>query len=355
MAKIFWSILFLTFVLPLKTVDAQERPFVIAIHGGSGTIARNSMTPEREREYRATLSQSLTAGRAVLSRGGSSLDAVVAAITVMEDSPLFNAGKGAVFTSEGKNELDASIMDGATTKAGAVAGVRRVKNPILAARAVMEKSRHVLFAGEGADAFAQAQGLETVPESYFHTDFRWQQLQRAKERDRIQLDHTPTPQPTTPQPPTTGGVPERRSMLVEDMNYGTVGAVAIDARGNLAAATSTGGLTNKLPGRIGDSPLIGAGTYAENGVVAVSATGSGEMFIRTLASYDIAARMRHAGEPAQNAAEATLERIRKIEGRGGVVFVDGAGEPGFAFTTEGMYRGYAKGAAEPVVKIYKDE
>ena len=350
MTGVIWKSLFLTLALPLQTVDAQEPPLVIAIHGGSGTIPRNSMTPEREGEYRATLTQSLKAGQAVLSRGGTSLDAVVAAISVMEDSPLFNAGKGAVFTSEGKNEMDASIMDGATTKAGAVAGVRRVKHPILAARAVMEKSRHVLFAGEGADAFAQAQGIETVPESYFYTDFRWQQLQQAKQRDQIQLDHTPTPQP-----PTTGSVPERRSMLVEDMKFGTVGAVAVDARGNLAAATSTGGLTNKMPGRIGDSPLIGAGTYAENGVVAVSATGSGEMFMRTLASYDIAARMRYAREPAQKAAEATLERVRKIDGSGGVVFVDGAGEPGFAFTTEGMYRGYAKGTAEPVVKIYKDE
>lgn len=314
--------------------NAQDQAFAIAIHGGAGTIPRRSMTPEREREYRAVLTESLKAGQAVLARGGSSLDAVTSAVMVMEDSPLFNAGKGACFTSEGRTELDASIMDGASLAAGAVAGLRRIRNPIVAARAVMEQSPHVLFAGEGADAFAAAQGLETVPETYFHTEERWRQLQHAKERNQIQLDH---------------------SLPDEERKFGTVGAVAIDGRRNLAAATSTGGMTNKLPGRVGDSPIIGAGTYAENGVVAASGTGSGEMFIRTSGAYDIAARIRYAGVPAQQAAEATLETIRRLDGRGGFVFVDGAGEPGFAFTTEGMYRGFARGDAKPVVKIYQDE
>lgn len=325
------------------TADIHDHPFAIAIHGGAGTIPRHSMTSERERDYRDVLSRSLKAGQAVLAGGGASLDAVIAAVMVMEDSPLFNAGKGACFTSEGRTELDAAIMDGASTAAGAVANIRRVKNPILAARAVMEKSPHVLFAGEGADAFAAAQGLETVPEDYFHTDERWRQLQQAKTRNQIQLDHSLPDEALEP------------SVGESDRKFGTVGAVAIDRRGDLAAATSTGGMTNKLPGRIGDSPLIGAGTYAENGVVAVSATGSGEMFIRTSGSYDIAARIRYAGQGAQVAAEATLESIRRIEGRGGFVFIDRAGKPGFAFTTEGMYRGFAKGAAEPLVKIYKDE
>ncbi len=325
-------------------VDAHDRPFAIAIHGGAGTIPRRSMTPEREREYRAVLVRSLEAGQAVLARGGSSLDAVTAAVRVMEDEPLFNAGKGACFTNDGRNELDASIMDGGSLAAGAVAGVRRVKNPILAARAVMERSPHVLFAAEGADAFAAAQGLETVPESYFHTDHRWEQLQHAKARNQIQLDHT-----------LPDAAPDLGPAVEDDRKYGTVGAVAMDMRGDLAAATSTGGMTNKLPGRVGDSPLIGAGTYAANGVVAASGTGAGEMFIRASGAYDIAARIRYAGEGAHAAAEATLESIRRIGGRGGFVFIDGAGEPGFAFTTEGMYRGFAKGAAEPVVRIYKDE
>jgi len=314
--------------------DPRDRSFAIAIHGGAGTIPRQSMTPEREWDYRLVLVQSLKAGQGVLAQGGSSLEAVTAAVMVMEDSPLFNAGKGACFTSEGRTELDASIMDGASLGAGAVAGLRRIKNPILAARAVMEQSPHVLFAGEGADAFAAAQGLETVPETYFHTEERRRQLQRAQAQNRIVLDH---------------------SLPDEDRKFGTVGAVAIDIHGNLAAATSTGGMTNKMPGRVGDSPLIGAGTYAQNGVVAASGTGSGEMFIRTGGAYDIAARIKYAGTPAQEAVEATLESIRRIEGRGGFVFIDGAGEPGFAFTTEGMYRGFARGGAEPVVKIYQDE
>lgn len=318
---------------------------VIAIHGGSGTIPRGSLAPEAEAAYRAVLTEATKAGQDVLAGGGSALDAVVAAVRVMEDSPLFNAGKGAVFTSEGKNEMDASIMDGRDGKAGAVAGVRRIRNPIEAARAVMEKSRHVLFAGEGADAFAMAQKLETAPESYFATPHRLKQLEDARKRQQIQLDHTPAPAPdkkTEAEPDT-------------DSKFGTVGAVARDSRGNLAAATSTGGLTNKMPGRIGDSPLIGAGTYAENNVIAVSATGSGEMFIRTVASHDIAAQVKYAKLTVKTAADATLDRIAAMSGRGGFVIVAADGNVTFAFNTEGMYRASATGTAAPIVKIFKDE
>ena len=244
---------------------------IIAIHGGSGTIPRGSITPEMEAGYRRVLTESILAGEAVLKQGGTALDAVVAAVRVMEDSPLFNAGKGSVLTSEGRVEMDASIMDGAGTRAGAVAGVRSIKNPILAARAVMEKSRHVMFTGEGAEAFAIGQGLETMPPGYFIIPRRIKQLEDARKRQSLDLDHTPSA-PASPQKKTD-------AELDPDSKFGTVGAVALDSHGNLAAATTTGGMTNKMPGRIGDSPIIGAGTYAENGVVAVSATGSGEMFI----------------------------------------------------------------------------
>ncbi len=331
---------------------AQAVEPVIAIHGGSGTIPRGTLTPELEAEYRAAMLEAVTAGQKILVGGGTALDAVVAAVKVMEDSPLFNAGKGAVFTSEAKNEMDASIMDGNGTKAGAVAGVRRVKNPITAARAVMEKSRHVLFAGEGADAFAVAQKLEIVPEVYFATDRRLKQLEEAKKRQQIQLDHTPSPPPAAP-----GPASDKKTQAEPDIDskYGTVGAVARDSKGNLAAATSTGGLTNKAPGRIGDSPLIGAGTYAENGVAAISATGSGEMFMRSVGSYDIAAQMKYGKLAPQAAADATLVRVRAMGGNGGFIVVDAGGGVTFSFNTNGMYRASITGMQAPVVKIYKDE
>ncbi len=320
---------------------AQTIQPVIVIHGGSGTIPRGSLTQELEAQFRATLLEAVKAGQVVLTSGGTSENAVVAAIRLMEDSPLFNAGKGAVFTSEGKNEMDASIMDGNSSRAGAVSGVRRVKNPIEAARAVMNKSKHVLFAGEGADAFAKAQGLEIVEESYFATPHRLKQLEDAKKRDQIQLDHTPSP--------------DKKTSLDIDSKFGTVGAVALDSFGNLAAATSTGGLTNKMPGRIGDSPIIGAGTYAENGVAAISSTGSGEMFIRSVAAYDIAAQIKYAKLAPKEAADATLAHIKAIKGNGGFIIVDASGGVTFAFSTDGMYRASAKGGEVPVVKIFKDE
>lgn len=317
---------------------AQDKPFAIAIHGGSGTITRATLTPEREAAHRAVLTEALEAGRSVLAAGGPSLDAVVAAVKVMEDSPLFNAGRGAVFTNEGANEMDASIMDGKGRRAGAVAGVTVVKNPIEAARAVMDKSRHVLLAGPGADRFAKAQGLAIVDPAWFRTEERWQQLQRAKERDRVPVDHD---------------APKQSGTFADHEKFGTVGAVALDQAGNLAAATSTGGLTNKRFGRVGDSPIVGAGTWAENESVAVSATGTGEMFIRTVAAFDIAALVKYKGLTAQKAADEALEKVRAIGGRGGVIVLDRSGNAVFSFTTEGMYRGFARGAEKPEILIYR--
>jgi L-asparaginase / beta-aspartyl-peptidase len=320
------------------SATAQDKPFAIAIHGGSGTITRATLTPEREAAYRAVLTEALEAGRKVLAANGTSLDAVVAAVKIMEDSPLFNAGKGAVFTHEGTNEMDASIMDGNGRRAGAVAGVTVVRNPIEAARAVMDKSRHVMMAGKGAELFAKDQGLAIVDPKYFWTQERWDQLQKAKERDRIPLDHD---------------APKKTSALEEDEKFGTVGAVALDKTGNLAAATSTGGLNNKRFGRVGDSPIVGAGTWAENESVAVSATGTGEMFIRGVAAYDIAARVKYKGATAQQAADDALATVKALGGRGGVIVLDRTGNAVFSFTTEGMYRGLAKGDAKPEVLIYR--
>ncbi len=331
---------------------AQDKPFAIAIHGGAGTITRASMTPGREAAYRAALVEALEAGRRVLAANGTSLDAVVAAVKVMEDSPLFNAGRGAVFTHEGTNEMDASIMDGNGRRAGAVAGVTVVRNPIDAARAVMDKSRHVLLAGKGAELFAKEQGLAIVEPTYFWTQERWDQLQKAKERDRIPLDHDAP----------AADAAKKAAAVAEDEKYGTVGAVALDRAGNLAAATSTGGLTNKRFGRIGDSPIVGGGTWAENESVAVSATGTGEMFIRGVAAYDIAARVKYPGAKPHPAADEAREEGRKPGGRGGgrklgggggVIGLDRSGQAVFSFTAEGMYRGIAKGDAKPEVQIYR--
>jgi L-asparaginase / beta-aspartyl-peptidase len=268
-----------------SAASAGEAPVAIVIHGGAGTITRDAMTPEREREYTDRLTEALQAGHHILAGGGSSLDAVVAAINVMEDSPLFNAGRGAVFTAEGTNELDASIMEGATLNAGAVAGVKRVKNPINLARLVMEESPHVLMAREGAEHFGEQHRVEMVDPSYFHTDHRWEALQRALQRDEISLSEDE--------------VEVMQAEHPDDFKLGTVGAVALDAQGNLAAGTSTGGMTAKRFGRIGDSPIIGAGTYAENESCAVSATGHGEYFIRAAVAYDICARMKYLGETLQ--------------------------------------------------------
>jgi len=290
---------------------------VLVIHGGAGVI-RKDLTPEKEKAVRADLESALHAGHAVLQKGGSSLDAVTQAILVLEDSPRFNAGKGAVFTHEGRNELDAAIMDGATLRAGAVAGVQRVKNPVLLARAVMEHSPHVMLAGDGAEAFARTAGIELVDPSYFRTEERWQQLQEALEADRERHASSPG----------------------RAIHYGTVGAVALDSAGHLAAATSTGGMTDKRWGRVGDSPIIGAGTYA-NAHCAVSATGWGEFYIRTVAAHDICARVEYAKEPiAQAAKDVVMGAVPKLGGDGGVIALDAHGNFATPFNTDGMYRGW---------------
>lgn len=299
----------------------------IAIHGGAGVITRSSMSDEDEQSYRAELGRALDAGYAVLDSGGSSLDAVTAAVRILEDSPLFNAGKGAVFNHEGINELDASIMDGRTLQAGAVAGVRHVRNPIDLARLVMDRSPHVLLSGAGAEEFALEQGIALVPRDYFHTDRRWEQLEKARSGER----HS----------------------AAEIGYFGTVGAVALDRAGNLAAATSTGGMTNKRWGRVGDSPLIGAGNYADNASCAVSATGSGEYFIRTVLSHEISSLMKYRGLSAEEAArEAVHGTLKRIGGKGGVIVVDREGNIALDFNTEGMFRGARDSKGRRDILIY---
>ena len=307
-----------------NTARVNTSPIRLVIHGGAGTITRSKLTVELEQAYTQVLEQSLTAGYAVLAAGGSSIDAVIAAIVVMEDSPLFNAGKGAVFSNAGRNELDASIMDGSTRMAGAVAAVTTIRNPIRAAHAVMTKSAHVMLIGQGADAFAAEKGLEIVDPSYFYTQFRWNQLQKAIAEERVLRDHDVDPD--TPQPD-------------RDEKRGTVGAVALDRQGNLAAGTSTGGLTNKRFGRVGDSAVIGAGTYADNRSVAVSGTGTGEMFIRTAAAFNTAAQIRLQRIPITEAADNTLAEIAAIGGDGGLIVLDAKGDYAMRFNTRGMYRG----------------
>ena len=314
----------------------------IVIHGGAGVIRRESLAPEKEAEYRAKLTEALQAGHAVLARGGTSLDAVGAAIRILEDSPLFNAGKGAVFSHDGRNELDASIMDGQTRKAGAVAGLHHVKNPIELARKVMEKSPHVMMVGEGAEAFAKEQGIELVPAGYFRTEERWEQLQKALEKEKASQG----------QPPSSLG-PDRDSATGEE-KFGTVGAVALDQAGNLAAGTSTGGMTNKRYGRVGDSPIIGAGTYA-NARCAVSATGHGEYFIRYAVAHDICARMEYSGLPLQDAASTVvMEVLVKAGGEGGIIAMDAQGHVAMPFNSPGMYRGYMGEDGTPHVAIFQE-
>jgi L-asparaginase / beta-aspartyl-peptidase len=326
--------------------QAQEKgKYTLVIHGGAGTIRKSSMTPELEKAYMAALEQSLQAGNAILAAGGTALDAVVAAVKILEDNPLFNAGKGAVFTNEGKNELDAAIMDGSNLKAGAVAGITTVKNPITAARAVMEKSEHVMMAGAGAEKFAQKQGCEVVPPSYFYTEARWRGLQNAKKEDstKSQLDHTVPKAQLLKQPSN------------KDYKYGTVGAVAVDQMGNMAAATSTGGMTNKKYGRIGDAPIIGSGTYADNTTCAISCTGWGEYFIRLVMAKSIADRIEFAKMNLTDACnDLVMKKLPALGGDGGLIAVDKYGNVAMPFCTEGMYRGYIKSTGEKVIKIYKE-
>jgi len=303
--------------------------FAIAIHGGAGTISPDKITPEIERDLRAGLEESLEAGHAILRNGGSSLDAVVAAVRVLEDDPLFNAGRGAVFTSAGTHEMDAAVMEGKTLAAGAVGCVKRIKNPILLARAVMENSPHILFVDEGAEAFAREMGLEFADPNYFHTDQRWQALERIRQAQA------------------------KAGELSDQDRHGTVGAVALDQSGNLAAATSTGGYTNKRPGRIGDTPLVGAGTYANNRTCAVSATGDGEFFIRAVAAHDVSALMEYRGLKLADAARAVIDKVGDLGGTGGLIAIDREGNIALPFHTTGMYRGSVDVAGKRFVGIYK--
>lgn len=304
----------------------QTHGWSIAIHGGAGTMTRDSMSEAQQAEHEAALAAALDPGSAVLARGGSALDAVEAAVVVLEDDPRFNAGRGAVFTYNGTNELDASIMDGRDRSAGAVTGVTHVRNPVRLARAVMEKSPHVFLSREGAEEFAREQGVEIVDPDWFATPERWRQLQELKAKSLGWFD--------------------------VDLKYGTVGAVAVDSEGHLAAATSTGGLTGKRWGRIGDSPVIGAGNYADDRGCAVSATGAGEFFIREGVAHAICARMRLLGESAQTAAETVIGEVGALGGDGGVIVASPGAAPVFAFNTPGMYRGRADSSGLREVAIF---
>ena len=310
-------------------------------------MSRSDISSEQHTAYHAALNSILRAGQKVLAEGGSALDAVSVAVELLEDCPLFNAGHGAVFTHDETHELDAMVMDGATLRAGAVACVGRIRRPVRAARAVMEHSAHVLLVGPGAEAFAAEHGLEMVTPDYFSTDARRQQLQRALSSDKAVLDHDGAAL-VFRSPIATAAAP-----LDEDRKLGTVGAVALDAHGNLAAATSTGGMTNKRPGRVGDSPVIGAGTYADNRTAAISCTGTGEIFMRTVAAYDICARMAYAGQSLAEAAQTVVMQVLPVfDGRGGLIAVDAQGNLSLPFNTEGMYRGWARVGEVPVTAIY---
>ncbi len=324
--------------------------WAIVLHGGAGVIERKTMDARTEAAYRVSLAEALKRGSAVLEKGGSSLDAVEAAIRFLEDDPLFNAGKGAVFTAEGRNELDAAIMDGATLKAGSVAGVTRTKNPISLARAVMEQSPHVMLIGPGADAFAADKGLEMVDPSYFFTERRWASLVEQLKREG---------RPIPPRPANAPSAPLAESLPPESSDahkYGTVGVVALDRKGNIAAGTSTGGIQSKLYGRVGDSPIIGAGTYASNASCAVSATGAGEYFIRLTVAREICALVEYKHMSIQAAADDVIHRqLPAIHGDGGVIALSPDGQLAWSFNTPGMYRARITQGGQPQVSIYADE
>jgi beta-aspartyl-peptidase (threonine type) len=307
--------------------------FAIAVHGGAGTILRSVMTPDKESAYKLALQDAVLSGENILKKGGSSLDAVEHAVRTMEDNELFNAGKGSVFTNEGKNEMDASIMNGADLTAGAVSGVQNIKNPVSLARDIMERSDHVFLSGSGDIDFARKMKLEFMPSDYFFVQMRYDQLLRAKESDSIILDHTVT----------------------DEKKFGTVGAVALDVHGNLAAATSTGGMTNKKHGRIGDTPMVGAGCYANNRTCAVSCTGHGEFFIRSVVAYDISCLMEYKGLSLKEACRVVVkEKLVKLGGEGGLIAVDSHGHTELSFNSEGMYRASKKEGEEIYLGIYND-
>lgn len=313
--------------------------FCLAIHGGAGTIVKEDMTPELEVEYTKGLEDALNAGYSVLEKGGTAMDAVKASVVSLEDNPLFNAGKGAVFTKKGINEMDAAVMDGLTLDAGAVAGVRNVRNPVLLAEEVMLHSGHIFLTGKGANDFAIKQGVKLEPDEYFFSQYRYDQWRAIRDSDMYQLDHKG----------------DRLVTLMKDKKFGTVGAVACDAQGNLAAATSTGGMTNKRYGRVGDSPIIGCGTYANNKTCAVSCTGHGEIFIKAVAAYDVSALMEYKGLSLQEACEEVVNhKLVKIDGEGGLIAVDAKGNCSLVFNSAGMYRGFRNSVGESEIAIYKE-
>ncbi len=311
--------------------------YAIAIHGGAGTILKSTMTPEKEKAYLDGLKNAIEAGETILKNGGSSLDAVEKAIRSLEDNPLFNAGKGAVFSNAGKNEMDASIMNGADLSAGAVAGISNIKNPITLAKGIMQKSEHVFLAGNGAIEFAHLIGSEFEEDAYFFEQMRFDQLQQAKQTDCVFLDHT------------------NDKFENGEKKFGTVGAVALDIHGNLAAGTSTGGMTNKKFGRVGDSPIIGAGTYANNETCAISCTGHGEFFIRSVVAHDISCLIEYKGLSLKEACDfVVMDKLVKIGGEGGLVSIDKNGNIEMPFNSEGMYRAKKSEDGALFIKIYKD-
>jgi L-asparaginase / beta-aspartyl-peptidase len=334
MKKIFLLFAFLFSELLFSQVKQKEN-FALVIHGGAGTILKENMTPELEKQYMEKLNEALKSGYDTLEKGGTSVDAVVASIKILEDSPLFNAGKGSVFTADGKNEMDASIMNGKTLLAGAIAGVRTIKNPITAARCVMEKSQHVMMVGAGAEKFAKTCNCEFADTSYFFDQKRWDQLQKIKQSEKDQ-----------------GSIKGKDEY--SDKKFGTVGVVALDKFGNLAAGTSTGGMSNKKYGRVGDSPIIGAGTYANNKTCGVSCTGHGEYFIRSVVAYDVSALMEYKGMSVAEAAnEVVMKKLKNLGGEGGLIVMDAKGNIAMPFNTTGMYRGYMKSNGKKEVLIYK--
>jgi beta-aspartyl-peptidase (threonine type) len=335
-----WALALL--IVMSTSVFAQQKKYVLIIHGGAGTILKKNMTPEKEAAYIATLTQALQAGYQAIQSGKSSLDAVETTIHVMEDSPLFNAGKGAVFTHDGRNEMDAAIMNGKTLEAGAVAGVTTIKNPISAARAVMEKSEHVMMVGDGADKFAKEAGLEIVDPKYFWTPERWKGLQDAIKADSTKavLDHGSKKS-------------MRMGTINHDYKFGTVGCVALDKAGNLAAGTSTGGMTNKKYGRVGDAPIIGCGTYCNNETAGISCTGWGEFYIRNVVAKTISDLMEYKGIGVAEASKIALDKVGKMGGDGGLIALDRKGNIAMPFNTEGMYRGTITADGKVEVQIYK--
>ena len=311
--------------------------FSLAIHGGAGTILKEDMTPELEEAYRQALEEALNGGYAVLENGGTAINAVRAAVVLMEDNALFNAGKGAVFTKKGINEMDAAIMDGSNLNAGAVTGVRNVRNPIELAEEVMVHSGHVFLSGKGANDFAIKQGIKLEPDEYFYSQFRYDQWREIRDSDLYQLDHKS----------------DKLVGLMKDKKFGTVGAVACDSEGNLAAATSTGGMTNKRFGRIGDTPIIGAGTYANNKTCAISCTGHGEIFIKAVAAYDVSCLMEYKGLTLEEACnEVVMKKLVEIHGDGGLIGIDAKGNVALVFNSAGMYRGFRNSEGESEIAIY---